>query len=201
MDLTNEQIVNILHLMWTNGYQSEGIMGFWLWATPLRHSDILQLEREDFDVTAQSTKKFIRIDVRKTKTIRRKVDGGLWTLPVGWLPWAPEELLTAALHHVREGDPKAKLFTCDLASFNEVMKAAFPIGEYGEYPTSYSLRRSFLQRICRRFEHQVTGAVDYDKAAKLTLHKSGKILKAVYERRVYEGEIGEHDDVEDSDAE
>jgi hypothetical protein len=48
---------------------------------------------------------------------------------------------------------------------------------------------------------KVTGAVDYDKAAKLTLHKSGKILKAVYERRVYEGEIGEHDDVEDSDAE
>lgn len=186
-DLTDLELIDIIKQLFAVGATRFAYTAFWMWNSPFRFEDLQWFRRKDFKVSIEGEN--YSVNVIRTKTVRDLVQGGTYTCPFHFMAAAPAEMIRNALDFVCHGERFTEnIFEGEINSFNRALKAAHPRFENDGVPTSYSFRRSFMNRVVEHFRILGDGVVDWDAAAKFTLHSSGDVLRGHYERRISEEE-------------
>lgn len=181
-DLTDQQIVFILRQLYACEKRYAYTV-YWMWSSPFRHMDLTNLRREDFFFNPE--KGFFKVNVRNTKVAKKKVAGGNYVGQLRFMAIAPAKLVREAIEHVTSGDPQSHPFRSTTDSLNRALAAAKPLLEDCGRPSTYSLRRSFIDRV-KTFYTAEDGTIDWESVQKITLHDKKEVPKAFYERRVPE---------------
>jgi integrase len=154
-------------------------IAFMMWQTGLRFCDILQLEHFQVEWTARG----IRIEVRVAKNIRSPILRKEVNIPIRLMENVDPKVTEITWRVLRNRRSFSKE---NIGTFNErLAKADCNAGADADerHPTSYTLRRSAMQRFIRYCTNR-NGIIDWQRACLFSLHETEKTLRAYYHRHV-----------------
>jgi len=198
-DLTDVDIQRLLNALWLVN-RRVAVVGYAMWLTGMRFVDLTYCRRSQL----VSTKRTFYVDVRRSKSIRSDWLRRELAVPLSCQP--PTE--ARAIYHAELLSLAADDFIApadNTSAFNRYLKAVWSAEEYsnvrleafgssspfdGRAPTTYTLRRAAFARFIEHYRSD-EGIVNWDRAAKMSLHFKASTLQAFY----YKGPPREQDDL------